>query len=141
MGRGEVPLGARPVSNTDDAAARGAELSFVVENRAHHFGGSSYLRPLEFTGPPDSVPLRTAAALQMVVTVAFTAGLTTAEIRDVVEMGIATAIAADPADVPAGTGEAVAQILEALRAMNVDVPAGSDIYPWPRQVGERRERN
>ncbi|HEX5289805.1 MAG TPA: helix-turn-helix transcriptional regulator [Streptosporangiaceae bacterium] len=93
---GEVPLGRRPVSISDPREAREDEWNFAVLGRPHHFAGSSYIGPLENALMSDAVRSRTPAALGALVIAAFQAGASTADIRDIVETALVSAMGSTP---------------------------------------------
>jgi transcriptional regulator with XRE-family HTH domain len=111
---GEVPLGRKPVSISDSRDAREDEWSFAVLGRPHHFAGSSYLQPLKDALMSDAVRSRTPAALGSLVLAAFQAGASTADVRDIVETALISAMGSTPDEFPAEMKSVIEGFLHAL---------------------------
>jgi len=124
---GEIPLGHKPVTSSDDEAARSAEWTFAVANRPHRWGGGSHLQPLANAELPHSVRHSVPAALGATVVAAFTAGVSTAEIRDIVETAITSSVAAGLDQFPPAEQAVIRGILQVLE----QVPDGFPLDEKP----------
>ena len=86
---GEVPLGRPPASAGDERADRGEEVAFGRENRQNHWN-----TPRQPPGSRDKAAARVFAVTGIVALVqeAFTAGMSTADIRAVFEGALVSAL-------------------------------------------------
>jgi len=87
---GEAPLGRAPVTAADDRPARNAEVGFSRDNRQQHW--TSPAAPPLMAGDAAARRALAATSLDMFTQAAFAAGLSTADIRSVVEAALAAAL-------------------------------------------------
>jgi transcriptional regulator with XRE-family HTH domain len=118
---GELPLDRPPASRSEDDDARTLEWVFIVQNRPHRIAGSSFLRTLEYTGRlPEGVRKGLPVALGALVVAAFEAGMTTCEIRDIVETAVLAAVGTQPDKYPAEAREVINLVLQLFERISRD---------------------